>query len=773
MSAVPSCTPHHYKPSPRIKKLRERALSQPPELSRDAMYRPYYYLEGWMAAGEQPLPVRNATALANVVEKMPVQMVAGEVLVGEHSNPDQLLNFRPAPLDGFDDALTDSPLSDSEKRRLRKWLKQEPFAYQRLSPVAPYPEELENAQAHGVVSVWGTDLNHSIRNYEKVLTLGFEGIRGQVAAALDGVDLSAPEAPVRRANLLAWMRLCEAAMKLGKRHAERARELAAECDDPQQQADWEAIAERCDRVPAGPARSFADAIQSLWFAHMITVWEDGVNANGIGRLDQFMWPYLERDLLDGTVDHDEAAELLGALWIKLYQTYDVQQIMLGGQQGTGEDATNPLSYMALDVTEGLDFIRCLSVRLHRNSPREFVSRCVDLLSRGGGIPFIFNDEALVPALVSKGIPMDEARGYAAIGCIEITIPGRASPHAVSHWINAAKCLELALNDGCCLLDGEQIGPATGTLAEFRSMDDVLAAYGTQLRHFADLAVHGSNLSEIAHRSQYRLPYLSLLTDDCIRRGLDIIEGGARYNYHSSAAMGIPNVADSLAALEQAVFTDAHVSAEDLLEALRTDFADSEELRMYLHSRVPKYGNDQALPDGYAADLARQYCELLGTYETPSGGTYFVHLFTFRLLLSHGAMTGATPDGRHAREPLAYSISPVQGRDREGLTALINSLSRIPHDMVAASSAAIIEAHPSLFRGADGHQAFTDLLTTAIDRGVGQMQINVVSAEQLVKAQENPEAHRNLAVRVAGFSQQFILLDRQMQDHIIARTKHDE
>ncbi len=243
--------------------------------------------------------------------------------------------------------------------------------------------------------------------------------------------------------------------------------------DPDARDEWETIAGICERVPALPARTFREALQSLWFAHMITVWEDGVNANGIGRLDQFLWPYYERDLDEGRLSRDEAAELLAALWIKLYQSYDVQQMMIGGQSPDGRDAINPLSYLVLDVTEGLGFVRCLSARLHRGSPREFVSRCVDLIAKGGGIPFFFNDEALVPALASKGIPVEEARGYAAIGCIEITIPGKANPHAVSHWINLPKCLELALNDGRDLLDGAQVGPRTGTLEDFTSMDDVL------------------------------------------------------------------------------------------------------------------------------------------------------------------------------------------------------------------------------------------------------------------------------------------------------------
>ena len=368
------------------------------------------------------------------------------------------------------------------------------------------------------------------------------------------------------------------------------------------------------------------------------------------------------------------------------------------------------------------------------------------------------------------MPVEDARGYAAIGCIEITIPGKANPHAVSHWINLAKCLELALNDGRDLLDDVQVGPETGSLADYASIDDALAAYRRQLEYYAELAVYGSNSCEVEHRSQFRLPYLSLLTDDCVARGLDIIEGGARYNYHSSAAMGVPNAADSLAALKSAVFDDKTVTPAEMLKALKTDFKDNEVLRLLLRNRIPKYGNDDRLPDDFAAELVRQYCDLLATYKTPSGGTFFCHLFTFVLMLGHGKLTGASPEGRHAGEPLAYSVSPAQGRDKEGITAVMNSLARIPHHLAAASSSAIVELDPTLLEG-PSREAFVDLLIASVNQGVGQLQFNVVSADTLRAAQGDPDRYRNLCVRVSGFSQQFCLLDKEMQDHIIARTKH--
>lgn len=759
-----------YRPSERILKLRERALAQPDELFLP-VFRPYFYLEGWMREPDAPLAIRNAAALCNVIDNMPLLMSPGEIIVGENGDHqfDGCLNFSIPDPAAWAAPIAQSKLTSEQKARMTRWLDEDPFGYQRLAD-AGRPPALQLAEQHGVVSVWGGDINHSIRGYEKVLRLGFAGIQAEVEAALASVESADADAQTRRGNLLAFRSICESAKRLGARHASMAREMAAACDDPDQAAEWLEIAGICERVPAGPARTFREAVQSLCFAHIITVWEDGINANGIGRIDQFLWPYLEQDLATGAVTMEQAAEILAAFWIKLYRPYDVQQMMIGGQREDGSDATNPLSYLVLDVTEGLGFVRCLSARLHRRSPREFVSRCVDLLAVGGGIPFFFNDEALVPALVKRGIPLEDARGYAAIGCIEITIPGKANPHAVSHWINCAKILELALNDGRDLIDNAQVGPGTGPLEDCKSINDVVSAYSRQLDYFVELAVEGSNAAEVAHRGQYRLPYLSLLTEDCIARGKDIIEGGARYNYHSSAAMGIPNAADSLTALQLAVFEEKSIGPREMLDALRDNYAGREDLRLMLRNKLPKYGNDEPLPDSFAAELARQYCELLAGHSTPCGGTFFSHLFTFVLMLSHGKLTGASPEGRLAGEPLAYSVSPAQGRDKEGITAAINSLAKIPHDLAAASSSAILEVAPSLLQDA-GREAFTALLVTAIDKGVGQLQFNVVNADTLKAAQEQPERYSNLCVRVSGFSQRFGLLDRDMQDHIIARTKH--
>jgi pyruvate formate-lyase/glycerol dehydratase family glycyl radical enzyme len=762
----------HYTPSPRMRRLRDRALDNDLSVRRAQGFRGLLFSEGFVAAGGQPLVIRRAEGLAQVIEGMPAEVLEDELLVGHHSLGDEGLDFpefRPwSP--ALEERLQHTLLSPEQLARYRELAAEVRRDSTVPSPVVPLPAQIRDEERRHVLEIWGTFLNHSVRGYEKVLRLGFDGLRDAVDAQLAAVPLSDPQAARKHAFLQAVRRIAVAGVSLGMRFAQAAQRALSTCTDPARRDELEAIRDACLQVPARPARTFREAVQALWFAHIITCWEDGVNANCLGRIDQLLYPYYRDDLAAGRITADEALELLAAFWCKLYRSYDVQQAMVGGQHADGSDATNEVSFMVLEVTRAMNFVRCLSVRLHRDSPRPLIEAAADLAAQGGGIPFFFNDDTLVPALVANGVAPEDARGYAAIGCVEVTIPGKAMPHACSHWLNLAKCLELALNDGVDPQDGLQVGPRTGLLTEMHSIQRIWQAYTEQVAFFAAHNVYGSNRAEIEHETTFPLPYLSLLTDDCVARGADITWGGAHYNYHSSAAVGIPNVADSLAALERLLYQEKLVSAEGLMAALAANFQGYEDLRQALLHRAPKYGNDDPGVDAWAARIARHYCELMGTFRTVRGGRFHVHLFSYTLMLRMGAATGATPDGRLAGSPLAYSVSAVQGRDERGVTAMLLSLSRLPHALAAASSSAIIELDPALLAG-EGRGKFADLIQTAIRQGVGQMQWNVVNAETLRRAQADPEAYRSLCVRVSGYSQQFILLDREMQEHIIARTKH--
>ncbi len=543
--------------------------------------------------------------------------------------------------------------------------------------------------------------------------------------------------------------------------------------DDAERARLAQMAESCRTVPAHGARTFSEAVQSLWLCHILTCGEDGINANSLGRLDQILWSYYRADREAGRLTREEAVELMAELACKLYLEYDVQAITLGGVDRQGQDAVNELSYVILEATERLDIIRDLSIRLHAGTPEPLLRRAAELIRRGGGIPFLFNDDCFIPALTEHGIALEDARDYAPIGCIELTIPGKANPHAVSGWFNALKCLELALCNGRDPRSGRQVGPATGELRELASFPALYDAYARQVRYFAERMVYHCNRGELSQREFAPLPCWSLLTDDCLARGRDITDGGPVYNYHSIAFMGTADTADALAALKRCLYDEPEIAPDALLEALREDFQQDEPLRLRLLRQMPKYGNDVEEVDQLACRIANDFIELMDGMRSPLHGRYVVHLFSFLLNIPFGKQVGAMPDGRRAGEPLAYSLSAHQGRDVSGVTAMLKSLAKLPHARAAGASAAIIDLDPALVEGEAGLDRLITLIRTAMSIGVGQLQWNVTTAERLLQAQQDPEHYGNLPVRVAGYSQMFKLIDRELQDHIIARTKHQE
>lgn len=626
-------------------------------------------------------------------------------------------------------------------------------------------------QGSDVYWAWGWIENHSIRDYAKVLRLGFAGIKDEVSAQLAAAEWSAPDFPRQENFWRAALAVCDAGILLGRRYAELAAAQAAAATTPAEQDRLVEMAACCARVPARGARTLREALQALWFAHLLTCGEDGINANSLGRLDQILYPYYQADLARGVLTRESALELLAEFGCKLYLDYDVQAITLGGVDAQGRCAVNDLSYLLLDATQQVGFIRDLSIRVSQQSPPAFLQRACELIAAGGGIPFIFNDDCFLPALSERGIPLADARDYAPIGCIELTIPGKANPHAVSGWFNAAKCLELALFDGRDPRTGEQLGPRTGTLADHPTFASLLAAYDTQVEHFARRMVYHCNRGELMQRERGPLPCWSVLTDDCIARGRDLTDGGALYYYHSVCLLGTANTADSLMAVKQCVYDQQTVTPQALLDALRSDFAGAEDLRQRLLREVPKYGNDVAEVDLLAKRIDDHFITLMDTMRSPLGGRYFVHLFSFLCNLAFGKCLGATPDGRRAGEPIAYSLSAQQGRDEHGATAMLNSLARLPHARAAGASAAIIELDPAVVAGPSGVARLTALLRAALILGVGQLQFNVVTVAQLRQAQQDPERYGDLPVRVSGFSQKFRLVPPDLQEHIIARTKH--
>lgn len=724
-----------------------------------------------MAVGE----VRAATLL-ELVRLSEIRLFPDWRLVGEHFTCQSFTSFDDARLKNdlprlaeFGLAETDIPAMKDTLRRWHETHRGATFTHVGTSTFNNGPEERDDRGNTVYMSVGWVE-NHSIRDYPKLLRIGYAGLQAEIEAAMAAHAITDPDYAEHEAFWRSCLLVCQAGILLGQRYAELARSEAANATG-ENRARLLAVADCCERVPAYGARTLPEAIQALWFGHVLTCGEDGINANSIGRLDQFLHPYYAADLAAGRIDEDGAREWLAELTCKLYLDYDVQAITLAGRDAGGTDLTNPLTYLILDATEQVGVLRDLSVRVHRHTPEPLLRQCARMMAHGGGIPYLFNDDCFIPALTERGIRPEHVGDYSPIGCIELTIPGKANPHAVSGWFHLTKCLELALFNGQDPATGRQLGPATGEFVDFADFAAFQTAYRTQVEHFARRLVYLCNRGALRQSEAGPLPCWSLLTDDCIARGKDITDGGPLYNYHSICLLGTANTADSLCALRKLVFQEGKVDRNELLAALRANFADHEPLRQLLLHGAPKYGNDCDEVDELARDIDNHFIDLMDGCRSPFEGRFVVHLFSFLLNIGFGNALGATPDGRRSGEPIAYSLSAQQGRDEVGATAMLRSLAKLPHHRAAGASAAILDLDPTLVAGEAGVERLTQLLRGAIGMGVGQIQLNVTTVERLRQAQEDPEKYGNIPVRVAGYSQLFRLLAKDLQEHVIARTKH--
>jgi pyruvate formate-lyase/glycerol dehydratase family glycyl radical enzyme len=720
--------------TPRIARLKAQSLARTLSSGVD---RARLVTEAYRNAEGRPISLRRAEALSAVLRGIPIAIHADELIVGDRS------------------CL--GPLAYPEFWSGRAPGTSNPEDAAAAADIAAY------WSAHPETWAAGTLYGHTVPGFEKVLELGFDGIAAQAELSAFGGN------PEQRNVRLAIARVCRAAGDFGRRHADLATRLAADAGVADRRRELLAIAQRCAQVPAMPARTFAEALQSVFFAHMLLQFEDPPNAQSLGRLDQYLWPFYRADTESGRLTEDEARELLACFWVKMWLPYDVQNAMIGGVRPDGADGTNHLSYLILDTLEDVGLIRQTSVRWHSGAPERLLERACDVVAKSRlALPQFFNDDVIIRSLVERGVPAEDARDYSIIGCIEVTIGGRADPRVVAHYSNLAKCLELALDNGVCLLTGQQLGPSTGEPAALRTFDDVWAAYCAQVEHELAEVAERLREAEAAQVAAYPLPALSALTDDCIKRGLDITAGGARYNSTGICCAGIANVADSLAALREVVFERGEATLQEVVEAMRADFAGYEGLRQKL-LQAPKYGNDVESVDSIACDVVDHFCRTVEGYRDARGGDFRAHLLSFTLCVPFGQNTAASPDGRRRGEPLANSMAAQQGMAAAGPTAMLRSAAKLEPRKAAAGTSLMLDVHPSAFDGRDMADALASLVEGYFRLGGGHLQFNVANAETLREAQREPERHRGLIVRVSGYSAYFITLDRAMQEHIIART----
>ena len=545
----------------------------------------------------------------------------------------------------------------------------------------------------------------------------------------------------------------------------------------------------CMNLSKRPPETFHEAVQSLWFLFVILHMESNASSFSPGRMDQYLYPYYQRDIEKDSLTKQEALEILECLWLKFNQVVYLRNqnsakyfagfpigfnIAIGGVDEKGNDTYNDLSLLCLKAQEHLGLPQPnLSVRLNRHSSHELMQKAIEVVSKGSGMPQFFNDEAIIHALIDLGIEKKDALNYAIVGCVELTTHGNNLGWSDAAMFNLNKALELTLNHGKCLLTHEQIGLDLGGLDTYETFDDLENAFQKQIDYFIEKMMQCEIIVEKAHQDCLPTAFLSSVIDDCLEKGLDVTKGGAKYNLSGIQMIQIANLADSLAAMKKLVYDDGVIEAGKLLKALQADFQGYEIIQTMLLNKVPKYGNDVEWVDRLGAKWAEYFRERMKDYTNYRGGPYHTGMYTISAHVPMGENVGASPDGRNALTPLADGgMSPVYGRDLKGPTAVLKSVSRLNNSLTTNGGLLNMKFLPEFFQTKNGMNKFENFLRAFVDLKIPHIQFNVVRREDLQDAKIHPQLHKSLTIRVAGYTAYFVELAHKLQDEIIERTTYD-
>lgn len=779
--------------SPRVRRLLDNFHAARPEVFAE---RATLVTQAYAETEGQPMPLRRAKMMKRILDGVTVLIRDGELVVG-CKTPAILGSplYPEVACDWVEDELdtmasrNEAPfhVSEETKRKLQDevleyWRGKQ--VYDRLMEALP-PETLQ-ALDEGLLFHYylNRTIGHITVDYERVLKKGFLGLKAEVEKQRDNIDYETAGCLEKLHVLDAMTMCCDAAIRFAERYAEEAGRLADEERDPARRDELKQIAQVCRRIPAHPARTFREAIQSFWFTHLMLNLETNSYAIGPGRFDQYLFPYYQTDIETGRLSKQEAWELLACLWIKFNEltvvkeggtakastTYnDFQNLNLAGQTADGRDASNELSYLCLDVTGQLELPQPqVSVLISEKTPDQLILESSEVIRKGFGMPAVYNDDEKVQALLHKGKSLRDARLGGINGCVELVVPGK-DYMASSGYLSIPKCLELALNDGVNPLTGSRLGPSTGDPLDFASFGELMEAFRQQLAHAIKVKTTYDGIAREAYARFCPVPFTSLLISDCIEEGRDYHNGGAHYNLPMICGVGTGTMADSLAAIKKLIYDEQDVPMEGLITALKVNFEGNERLRQRLLNCVPKWGNGDDYVDSLAHDVVEMFCDELAKHHNSQGVPYAANMIPTTTHIWFGSLTGATPDGRLSETPLSEGISPVQGMDQNGPTAVVRSMARLDHAR-CCGTLLNMKFHPSALKGEVGLNKFACLVRTYFKLGGHHMQFNVVSADTLRAAQDDPEAYRSLIVRVAGYSDYFIRLSRDLQDEIIARTE---
>ena len=573
-----------------------------------------------------------------------------------------------------------------------------------------------------------------------------------------------------------------------KRYHDMIMENIDEVEEPYQQS-LRTVANNCLNLTKRPPETFHEAVQSLWFLFVLLHMESNASSFSPGRMDQYLYPYYQKDIESGKISMEDALDILECLWLKFNQIVYLRNqnsakyfagfpigfnIAIGGEDENGNDTYNELSLLCLQCQYDLGLPQPnLSVRLNRNSSHELMQKAIEVVSKGSGMPQFFNDEAIVHALMELGIEKKDALNYAIVGCVELTTHGNNLGWSDAAMFNLNKALELTLNHGKCLLTHEQIGLDLGGLDTYQTFEDLEKAFQRQIDYFMDKMMQCEVIVEKAHQDCLPTAFLSSVIDDCLENGLDVTKGGAKYNLSGIQMIQIANLADSLAAMKQLVYDDQVIDAKELLAALQSDFKGYEIIQTMLLNKVPKYGNDVEWVDRLGAKWAEYFRSRMKDYTNYRGGPYHTGMYTVSAHVPMGENVGASPDGRNALTPLADGgMSPVYGRDLKGPTAVLKSVSRLNNTLTTNGGLLNMKFLPEFFETKNGMNKFENFLRAFVDLKVPHIQFNVVRREDLEDAQIRPQLHKSLTIRVAGYTAYFVELAHKLQDEIIERTTYD-
>jgi len=782
----------------RIKKLREESLNATPRISAERALLITEFYKGDLAQ-QVSVPVKRALAFKHILENKKICINEGELIVGERGPaPKAVPTYPEITLHCIQDLETLSSRPKVWYRADEETIK----AYREV--IIPFWEGKTNrekifqnldknwvdAYEAGVFTEFQEQRapGHTVLG-KKMFEKGFLDLKKEISEEISKLDFfNDPEAYDKREELKAMDIAADTIIAFAERHALELEKLAVKEKDENRRIELMQMAEICRRVPAHAPQTFHEALQHYWFIHVGVITEvnpwDSFNP---GRLDQHLFPFFETETESGTLTEESAKELLSSFWIKFNNhpaptkigvtakessTYtDFALINLGGVKENGADAVNDLTYVILDVIEEMRLLQPSSmIQVSKKNPDRFIKRTAKILKTGFGQPSIFNTDAIIQELLNQGKSLVDARNGGASGCVETGAFGTES-YILTGYFNLAKIFEITLHNGLDPMTGKQPGLKTGDPESFTSFDQLLEAFKKQVNYFADIKIKGSNIIDKIFAENVPVPFLSLLIDDCISNGTDYNAGGARYNTSYIQGVGLGSLTDMLTSIRFNVFDKKKVSLMVLLEATATNFEGHDDLRNTLINKTPKYGNDNDYADEQAVTIFETFYDAVNGRPNTKGGHFRINMLPTTSHVYFGSVTGATPDGRLAKRPLSEGISPFQGADRKGPSAVIKSAAKIDH-LRTGGTLLNQKLTPALLKTEKGLDSMVQLIRSYFRMDGHHIQFNVVTAKTLRKAQKHPENYKDLIVRVAGYSDYFNDLGEDLQDEIIRRTENE-